>query len=224
MWDNLSEFLGNDPGLLADIKAYSSLVTLPSGTCIFCEGDNSDAVYFILEGEARAVRYSGGGIEVWLDHFSAGDVFGEMAPLVQEPRTADMYTVTQTVLAKIPGKAFLDLISNNGAFGHRICRLLARRVQKTTRRLFEQATLSATARISAELLRMANTSTAQEEDIKATVIRKMPTITDMAVKLNIARETVSRTISKLKESGVLERSGAGLLILKPHTLVQCLNE
>lgn len=220
MQDNLESFFEIDSALLESVKSIGSNVPYSSGARIFGEGDKSNSVYFILKGETRAIRYSEGGSEVWLDEFSSGSLFGEMASLQNDVRTADMYALTDTLVAVIPGKAFINLIRENGTFAHLMCKLLATRIQNTTRRVFEQATLTATARIYAELLRMA----APMEDTPASIIRNMLTISDLATKLNIARETVSRTVSKLKEENLLEAKDGDLFITKPYELVNRLNQ
>jgi len=219
MWNNLSTFFGEDQKLLDEVKAASVIVPYRSGARIFGEQDTDDAVYCILEGEVRAVRYSEGGTEVWLDSFSTGSIFGEMAALVDHVRTADTYALTDIAVATMSGSAFITLIKTNGDLGHKVCRLLAARIHNTTRRVFEHATLTATARIYAELLRMANAG----EETSVVVIANMVPINDLATKLNIARETVSRTISKLKDENILEANGRDLAIIRPYDLVNRLH-
>jgi len=223
VWHNLEIFFGSDTHLLEQLQTISAQVLYRSGVRIFGEGDTSDTVYYILEGSARAVRYSESGTEVWLDNFSAGNLFGEMASLVEDRRrTADMYALTDTTVATLSGKAFLSLIENNGGLGHRVCRLLAARIHNTTHRMFEHATLTATARIYAELLRMAEPKKEFAEH-SAVLISDMLPISELAKKLSISRETVSRTVSKLKEEEILEAKGSDMAILKPQKLVSRLH-
>jgi len=219
MWDKLSVFFGDDADLLNDVRSSATAKSHEPGARIFGEGDESDTVYCVLEGRTRAIRYSENGTEVWLDQFEEGDIFGEMASLSENIRTADMYALSDTTVAAIPSKAFIRLIEGNGSVGLKVCRLLAARIQNTTRTVFEQATLSAKARVYADLLRMAKSG-----DGNMPVIKNMLTVSDFAKKLAIARETVSRAMSKLREQGILETRGEDLLILRPQELVSRLNQ
>jgi serine/threonine-protein kinase len=59
----------------------------PRGTVIIREGDSGDAAYMIVAGHCRAYRTVGAEQET-LAVMEPGDVFGEMALLLEEPRAA----------------------------------------------------------------------------------------------------------------------------------------
>jgi eukaryotic-like serine/threonine-protein kinase len=74
----------------------------PRGTVIIREGDSGDAAYMIVAGHCRAYRTVGSEQET-LAVMEPGDVFGEMALLLEEPRAATveaMDPVTLLVLDK----------------------------------------------------------------------------------------------------------------------------
>jgi len=74
----------------------------PRGTVIIREGDSGDAAYMIVAGHCRAYRTVGSEHET-LAVMEPGDVFGEMALLLEEPRAATveaMDPVTVLVLDK----------------------------------------------------------------------------------------------------------------------------
>jgi serine/threonine-protein kinase len=74
----------------------------PPGAVIIREGDVGDAAYMIVSGRCRAYRKVGNEQET-LAIMQGGDVFGEMALLLDEPRAATveaMDTVTVLVLGK----------------------------------------------------------------------------------------------------------------------------
>jgi serine/threonine-protein kinase len=69
-----------------------------AGERIIAEGDPGDSAYMIVSGKCRAVRAVGDGQET-LAVMGPGDVFGEMALLLEEPRAATVEAVdTVTVL------------------------------------------------------------------------------------------------------------------------------
>ncbi|HET9955228.1 MAG TPA: protein kinase [Polyangiaceae bacterium] len=63
------------------------------GACIIREGDVGDAAYMIVSGTCRAFRQVGDKVEP-LATMNAGDVFGEMALLMDEPRAASVEAVS----------------------------------------------------------------------------------------------------------------------------------
>lgn len=67
------------------------------GHTIIREGDVGDSAYMILSGTCRVFRTVGGQQET-LGTMAAGDVFGEMALLLDEPRAASVEAVEDTVV------------------------------------------------------------------------------------------------------------------------------
>ncbi len=218
MLDDFSVFFGDDQQLLDDLSAESVRKSFRKGELIVGEGDADNSVFYILDGEASALRYSVNGAEVFIDTFGSGDLVGEMAVLTHGPRTADIYALSDLQVAVFSAAAFISLMERHGGMGLQVSRMLARRVLATTRRMFEQTTLSSKGRVCAELLRMAVPGSGSEQHISG-----MPSISDMAKKLNIARETVSRTVSELKASDIIRSQGSDLVIPAPYLLLQRLN-
>lgn len=216
MIDTLASFFGDDPRLLADLDSFSTQTTYSAGSMIVAEGDSDDSVFFIMIGEARALRYSISGVEVFIDSFTSGDLIGEMAVLGGGVRTADIYALTDVRLIVFSGAAFISLMEKHGKVGLQVSRLLAARIQQTTRRMFEQSTLSSKGRVYAELMRLAE----PQDETEVLKITNAPSISDIAKKIGIARETVSRTVNGLKDDAIIEKHGPDILITSPHILVQ----
>src|SRR5947209_8215343 len=63
---------------------------------VFREGDASDTCYLIRSGHARAVREHPDGRSITLAHFGPGDLFGELAMLDDERRSATVETLEET--------------------------------------------------------------------------------------------------------------------------------
>ncbi len=166
------------------------------------------------------MRYSVSGVEVFIDSFTSGDLVGEMAVLGDGMRTADIYALTDVRLMVFSGSIFTGLMEKHGKIGLTVSRLLAARIQQTTRRMFEQSTLSSKGRVYAELMRLAQ----PQSEAEVLRITDAPSISDIAKKLGVARETVSRTVSGLKDDAVLERCGPDILIINPSILVQRLGQ
>lgn len=208
MLENLKDFFGTNSTILADVKDACTEVTFKRGSTILAQEDDSKTVYCLLSGEAKALLFSEDGDEVWLDEFKEGDLFGEIAMLSGEPRSADIVAMSKVTVAIFSEEIFLKLMEKHGTIGIRISKMLARRVQKTTRRLFELNALSAKGRVYAELLRVA-TPVAGTDMFE---IAQLPNFTVFAKKVNSTRETVSRTVNELERMGFVKREGHRLIL------------
>ena len=71
--------------------------TFGPGTVIIREGEVGGEAYMIVSGQCRAYRAVNGGSET-LGTMNAGDVFGEMALLLDEPRAASVEAVDQVTV------------------------------------------------------------------------------------------------------------------------------
>jgi CRP/FNR family transcriptional regulator, cyclic AMP receptor protein len=101
-----------------------------AGTTIFREGDEAHELYVIKSGE---VRIQIGNRTV--GELSADHVFGEMALIDNEPRSASAIAVTDVELVPVSEKQFLFLVSQTPYFALRVMRVLAQRLRVTNKTL-----------------------------------------------------------------------------------------
>jgi len=211
---NLKIFFGDDTKVLEAAQKACTTVNFAPGATILAQQETSKTVYCILTGEAKALLYSEDGDEIWLDAFCPGALFGEMAVLGAESRTADIVASTAVTAAAFTEDGFLTLMENHGSIGIRVARLLVQRMQQTTRRMFELSALSAKGRVYAELLRLAEPSS----DSNLLTVEKLPSFTIFAQRISSTRETVSRTVNELARMGYVKRSGKQLVVLMPEAI------
>ena len=84
---------------------FMQLEKVHQWTQIVRQGDLSDAMYLVLEGELR-VRLLVGGKESILATLSAGEFFGDISLFDHGPRSADVIANTDSLLLKITSAAF----------------------------------------------------------------------------------------------------------------------
>jgi membrane protein len=81
----------------------------PKGSYIFREGDTNQEMYYILLGQVR-VEKKAGQVKKVLAELGPGEYFGEMAALIDAPRTASAQATENTHLAIIDGNTFRNLL------------------------------------------------------------------------------------------------------------------
>jgi serine/threonine-protein kinase len=95
------------------------------GTVIMKEGDPGDAAYMIVSGQCRAYRTVGNQQET-LALMDAGDVFGEMALLLDEPRAASVEAVDKVTVLVLDKATMTEGLGIEGWSGA-LVRALAQR-------------------------------------------------------------------------------------------------
>jgi len=87
-------FFAGVPGpTLEQLAGLAELLEVPAGTTLFDKGDAGTAMYFVLQGSIR-VHHG----DVVVGRVGGGDVFGEVAALSGESRTASVTTETDARL------------------------------------------------------------------------------------------------------------------------------
>lgn len=176
--------------------------------------DATNDVFFVISGRVRVVVRALGGQELVLTDIAAGSFFGEMAAIDGGPRSASVTALVRTRICKLPGRAFMQLLSQAPELSQDIMRVLVGRIRELTQRLFELSHLDIRRRLHAELLRAAGPPGPQGER----VISPPPLQQILAGRVGARREPVSREIARLIREGTLARTRGALIIRKPQAL------
>jgi AAA family ATP:ADP antiporter len=110
--------------VLAEAASILEEVEVKAGETIFEKGDVDNCMYTIIEGQVRI--HDG---ERTLVHLGERDVFGEMAVLDPQPRSASATATADTRLFRLDQGLFYELMSDRIEVARGIIRVLARRLR-----------------------------------------------------------------------------------------------
>ena len=99
------------------------------GDWLFREGEPGDAAYLLISGRLRAVQERDGA-ERPLNEIAAGETVGEMALLSDAVRSASVYAVRDSQLARLGSKAFAELTNRHPAALRRIAGFVVDRLRR----------------------------------------------------------------------------------------------
>jgi CRP/FNR family transcriptional regulator, cyclic AMP receptor protein len=99
-----------------------------AGSTIFREGDAAQDLYVIKSGQVRIQLGNR-----MLTELSADDIFGEMALIDNEPRSAAAIAVTDVELVAVSEKQFLFLVGQTPYFALKVMRVLAQRLRASNK-------------------------------------------------------------------------------------------
>ena len=99
-----------------------------AGGIIFREGENAHELFVIKSGDVRIQLGNR-----TLTDLHANDIFGEMALIDDEPRSATAVAVTDVELVSVTEKQFLFLVSQTPYFALKVMRVLAQRLRASNK-------------------------------------------------------------------------------------------
>lgn len=181
---------------------------------IIRSGETSTSLYFVVDGRLKVVTHTSSGREVGLAWLGSGDWFGEMALVDEQPRSATVVTVTETVLLALPAAAAREQLLREPAVVQLLLRNLAQMIRRDNEKRALLSTGNAFQRVCGFLLSLA------PDALEDSGWALEPTLTQEAIAsmTDTTRETVSRTIRLLRDRGVAERQGQRLVIVDTELL------
>ncbi|MCP3136915.1 cyclic nucleotide-binding domain-containing protein [Pyxidicoccus xibeiensis] len=95
---------------LESLAARAQVMELPAGRYVFRKGDASDELYLLARGAAYVLSAESGSGEEVVNQLGSGTVFGEIAMLGGERRSASVRTAAASTLVRIPRAALQPLL------------------------------------------------------------------------------------------------------------------
>lgn len=201
----------------SNVFEHAQFKTFAKNITIFSETDKDKSVFFILEGEVKVTSFSSSGKEVWYNVLSEGQSFGEMAAISNEPRTANITSITKTKVAILSQPVFLNLLQEHGDISMYFMKEIVRRLSHTNRALRELVAMNINARFSLELIRRTKEEPDQNGEYP---VSPWASVVAMASEMNTKRETISRTISEYENLGIIRREGRKLIVIDRKVLLK----
>lgn len=213
----------------ADRDALIARLTMRSyrkGETVISTAEQDRDVFFVIEGRAHTILHSRDGKAVGYRDIGPGDMFGELAAIDGQPRSASIVAVEQIRVGCLSHAAFRTLVDTHSGIAWTLLTHLSTQIRHMTGRIFEYSTLLVRERLIRELLRLADADI--DEDVAdraaetgAGEISPAPTHFDLAARISTHREAVSREMSALAKQGLVEKR-AGVLHLHDISALEAL--
>jgi CRP/FNR family cyclic AMP-dependent transcriptional regulator len=180
----------------------------PRNGTIVEEGLAGDYMYILTEGRVKVTKLSDDGREKILDFLEVGAFLGEMALLEREPRSASVKALTAVRVLALSRGDFMGILRKSPDLSLSVIKELSRRLRTVNDQASALSFQRVRERTMGLLERLATDLTPSGEQ------KLTPTLThqQMADMIGTSRETVTRVVKDLKQSGWLAQEGKRYLI------------
>ncbi|MDB6177125.1 Crp/Fnr family transcriptional regulator [Paracoccus sp. Z330] len=206
---------GLSPRDLTRLDIRSRVLNLTAWETLFQESDRVCDVYFLISGALMAIHWTEDGREIIFTRFQIGDHFGELAAIDGGPRSLAIVAREESQVLVLERSSFLRLIDAVPDIRNRLLLSLSDRIRQLTRRNLQFVTQTVEQRVRSYLVSMAFD---RGKLHPGAVLDDMPTHAEIAASIGANREIVSRVLSQMRRSGVIETGRCRIRLLDPGSL------
>jgi CRP/FNR family transcriptional regulator, cyclic AMP receptor protein len=188
----------------------------PRETRVFHEGDPGDACYVVSKGSCRVTRQHSDGRVITLATLGPGGIFGELAMLDGERRSASVETAEDTELLALPAADLRPLIRSHPVVGEKLIVALTRRLREANERIARQSFQTVPSRVAGVLNQLLAEEAVTPLACDQVTIRLRQS--DLAQMAGTSRESVSRFLATLERAGVVQVGRGRVTVIEPARL------
>lgn len=186
---------------------------------VFLQGDPQENVYFIYDGKIKIYKSDVSGKEQIVNIMKKGDMFPHVGFFRKGEYPAFAEVLEQSTLIAIPITKFDSVLIENPELCIKVFKVLGEKIVDLQNRLEEQILNNTYEQIVKLLIRLAKNHGKPRED--GTILLKSEfTNKDLANMIGTTRETISRTLTKMKKDELIEVDGENNMILDIEILME----
>lgn len=168
-------------------------------------------VCFLFEGRLQGVDFTIDGREVGLYFVESGDFCGELGVFDHGPQPEFVIALTAATTIFVP----VDMLKQVSLQNPSLIQVIGQRMAGRLRQMTQQRSLLGLPNIHQRVCCQLWMLLAEynRESVNEVVIQHAPTHMELAIMLNLSRESVSRTFQLLQGQKLVRRDGPGTLII-----------
>ena len=127
---HLVALLGDaNPSVVDLLRRHLEWVEIAGGDTLMQQGDAGDSMYIAISGRLRAYVADEDGSQRLVREISRGQIVGEMSLYTDEPRSATVLAIRDSVLVKLPKAEFAGLLASSAQVSIALTRQIIKRLQ-----------------------------------------------------------------------------------------------
>jgi CRP-like cAMP-binding protein len=189
---------------------------LPEGTAAFEQGQTAGEFFVLLSGRLKVVQTTPAGQQVTVRHINPGEIFGVAKAMRRPDYPATALAVTESLALAWDNGLWEPFMARDIGFAKAVMQTIGQRLQDAHGRILELTTEAVERRIAHGILRLVNQAgrkTDEGIEIDFPITRE-----DIAEMTGTTLHTVSRTMTRWQQLGLVVSSRKRVIVRDPHRL------
>ena len=188
------------------VAAQMREATYEAGQLIFGRGDAGEGLYLVVEGRVRLSVLSAEGRVLSFGHAGRGDIFGEIAALDGQARTADATALARATTMMLARPSLKRLMEAKPQLAEAAVALLCRRLRATSEQIEAIALHSTQVRLARFLLAAIAMKGQGEANVGPVVLNLGMSQTELGLLLGASRSKVNEALATLEKLGAVHHA------------------
>lgn len=197
---------GMAPAEMQEMERIVRVQKVKRRQLLYLPGDPSSNVYLLKQGRIKLTNTGASGKVVTLEILEPGEMFGELEALEEVPRETAAEALDNAMIGVIHWEDFSNYLAKHPNISMKLTKLIGLRLRHTQSRIEDLVCWNVPARLAHLLCERS-----KSEESRG--IRTKLTHQEMANLIGCSRETVSTTLGRFRDQGLIRLKGRTITIV-----------
>ena len=197
--------------VLSDLAKQATLIKFARRGVVLRAGEKEDHLCFLFEGRLQGVDFTIDGREVGIYFVEPGDFCGELGLFDQGTQPEYVIALTAAVVISVQMAHLREVMLKTPSIATMLGAKMANRVRQLSSHRSLLALPNVPQRVCCQL--WALVPEGAKAGNKVAEIKNPPTHMEIAIMLNLSRETVTRVFQSLQNRQIVKRDGSAILLV-----------
>ncbi len=208
----IEPFVASPPVALHSLAQSCERIHVSAGTTLIRAGQLGVSAFVVLRGRVNLVRAGEGGRDIILSSLGPGELCGEASIVTGAASSSSAISGSAVEVCRIPAHALIAHLESHPATSLRMLRCMQHRLADVESVASGLALCDVEQRLRRTLSSLARRQGRQTDGSEDWVLAPVPTQSELARMVGSCRETVSRTLTSMAKSGLLNTSRRKMIL------------